>query len=269
MTAAASAGFASRIFVGRVAHARLRPFHHRFAYRVFTMLLDLDELPALHRSLRLFAYNRAGLFSFHDADHGPRDGTPLRPWIEARLAEAGIDLDGGPIRLLCFPRVLGYVFNPLTVWFCHDRDGRLGAILYEVSNTRGERHGYVVPIGDGGSAHRAEKAFYVSPFIGMEATYRFRLRGPDERLHMMIREDVPEGPQLVATLSAHARPLGDGALARLFFSHPILTQKVIGAIHWEALRLWLKGAKIHPHTPRGGTIRLSAGTGTERREMSV
>ena len=255
----------SRVYVGRVTHARLRPFHHRFAYRVFTMLLDLDELPALDRSLRLFAHNRAGLFSFHDADHGPRDGSPLRPWIEARLAEAGIRLDGGPVRLLCFPRVLGYVFNPLTVWFCHARDGRLAAILYEVSNTRGERHGYVVPVSEraqagASAAHRAEKAFYVSPFIGMDATYRFRLRGPSDRLTMTIREDVPEGPQLIATLSARSRPLGDATLARLFFSHPVLTQKVIGAIHWEAARLWLKGAKIHPHTARGGAIRLSAGT---------
>lgn len=265
---------ASRIYVGRVMHARLRPFHHRFAYRVFTMLLDLDELPDLDRRMRLLAHNRAGLFSFHDSDHGPRDGSPLRPWIEARLADAGIDLDGGPVRLLCFPRVLGYVFNPLTVWFCHGRDGALRAVLYEVSNTRGERHGYVVSIAGtagagsvGAQTHSAEKAFYVSPFIGMDATYRFRLRGPGERLNMLIRQDVAEGPQLVASLSAHERPLNDRTLARLCFSHPVLTQKVTGAIHWEALRLWLKGAKIHPHTPRGGDIRLTAGTAASTRGM--
>ena len=264
-----TAAIASRIYVGRVMHARLRPFHHRFAYRVFTMLLDLDELPQLDRRMRLLAHNRAGLFSFHDSDHGPRDGSPLRPWIEARLADAGIELDGGPVRLLCFPRVLGYVFNPLTVWFCHGRDGVLRAVLYEVSNTRGERHGYVVPIADAAAAHthRAEKAFYVSPFIGMDATYRFRLRGPGERLDMLIRQDVADGPQLVASLAARERPLNDRALARLFFSHPVLTQKVTGAIHWEALRLWLKGAKIHPHTPRGGDIRLTVGTAASTRGM--
>ncbi|MFN4088131.1 MAG: DUF1365 domain-containing protein [Alphaproteobacteria bacterium] len=267
------------VYVGRVAHTRLRPFRHRFAYRVFTLLLDLDALPALDHGLHLFAYNRAGLFSFHDSDHGPRDGSPLRPWIDAQLAEAGIDLDGGRVRLLCFPRVLGYVFNPLTVWFCHGPDDALRAIFYEVANTRGERHGYHVPFAApvpapiGGAmrtaapSHRAEKCFYVSPFIAIDGRYRFHLRGPGERLDMTIRHEIAAGPQLVATLSTARRRLDDPTLARLFLSHPVLTQKVMGAIHWEALKLWLKGAKIHPHTPRGPAIRTSAGAVPHRQTV--
>ncbi len=248
----------SRLYTGEVMHKRLLPFRHRFRYRVFSLLLDLDELPRLDRELRLFSHNRFNLFSFHDRDHGGRDGRPLRPWIAARLAEAGIESDiatdiaggRGRIELLCFPRVLGYVFNPLTIWFCRDSSDRLRAVLYEVRNTFGDKHGYLLPVAE---AHRPEqplrqacaKGFHVSPFLPMDGGYRFRLHEPGERLSVLIREDLPEGEVLVATQTGRRAPLDDRRLARAFVAFPLLTLKVIAAIHWQALRLWLKGARFH------------------------
>ncbi|MCG8442572.1 MAG: DUF1365 domain-containing protein [Caulobacterales bacterium] len=240
----------SCLYRGRVMHARLRPFHHRFVYRVFSLLLDIDEAPALARRLRLFSHNRWNLFSFHDRDHGPRDGGPLRPWIEEHLARAGVDIDGGPVRLLCFPRVLGYVFNPLSIWFCHRPGGELAAILYEVRNTFGDAHGYLIPVdtarSDGVIVQSCDKGFHVSPFIEMTGAYDFRLRAPDERLSILIRHHVPEGDLLVARHAGSRAPLRDATLARLFFAYPLMTLKVIAAIHWEALRLWRKGATYVP-----------------------
>jgi hypothetical protein len=240
----------SALYFGDVMHKRLRPFVHRFVYRVFSLWIDLDELPALDRRLRLFSHNRFNLFGFYDRDHGARDGGALRPWVEAQLRAAGREPDGGPIRLLCFPRVLGYVFDPLTIWFCHRRDGSLDAILYEVRNTFGDKHGYLIPLGTPPSTGAAirqacDKGFYVSPFIGMAAHYRFKLRVPDDSLQVTILEDVPEGPQLVATQTGSRRPLTDRTLLGAFFGRPLLTLKVMGGIHWEALRLWRKGAAFN------------------------
>ena len=242
---------ASCLYVGRVMHKRLIPFRHRLDYRVFSLYLDLDELPALSRRLRLFSHNRWNLFSFQDRDHAARDGTGLRPWIERQLAEAGIDLEGGPVRLLCFPRILGYVFNPLTIWFCHHRSGRLAAILYEVRNTFGEKHGYLLPVDphrEPGTPIRqsCDKGFYVSPFIGMVATYHFRLVEPDERLAVLIRQWTPEGELLVASQLGRRESLSDASLLRVFLSHPLMTLKVIAAIHWQALKLWRRGARLVP-----------------------
>lgn len=239
----------SCLYLGQVMHKRLRPFVHRFTYRVVSFLVDLDELPALDRRLPLFAHNRFGLFSFHDRDHGPRDGSPLRPWIERQLAEAGIDIAGGPVRILCFPRLWGYVFNPLSVWFCSHPEQGLRAILYEVSNTFGETHGYLIPVAPGtepgAPIHQAcDKGFYVSPFIEMRSHYRFRLREPDERLSLLIRQRVPEGEILLASLNGRRRALSGGTLARAALAHPLMTLKVIVAIHWEALHLWRKGARF-------------------------
>ena len=158
----------SCLYLGEVMHKRLHPFTHRFVYRVFSMLVDLDELPALDRGLRLFAHNRRGVFSFRDRDHGPRDGTQLRPWVEAHLAGAGIDFAGGRIFLHCFPRVLGFGFNPISIFWCYDARGALRAILYEVKNTFGDQHGYLVPITaprEPGATlrHARDKLFHVSP----------------------------------------------------------------------------------------------------------
>ena len=205
----------SALYLGHVRHTRLRPFVHAFTYRVFSLLIDLDELPALDRRLRLFSHNRRNVLSFMDRDHGPRDGSALRPWIERRLAADGIDISGGRVRLLCMPRVLGYVFNPLSVWFCHDREGALRAVLYEVSNTFGGRHGYLLPVsGDHGAG------------------------GP-------VRFQDAAGPLLAATQTGRRRPLSDASLMGALAWAPALTWKVIAAIHWQALRLWLKGAPYY------------------------
>ena len=241
----------SCLYHARVMHKRLRPFVHRFDYRVFTLLLDIDELPDLDRRLRGFSYNRANLLSFWDRDHGPRDGTPLRPWIEGHLAHAGIDIAGGPVRLLCFPRLLGYVFNPLSIWFCSHPTQGLQAILYEVRNTFGESHSYLIPVAadqrDGRPIVQAcDKRFYVSPFIEMESDYRFRLREPDERLSVLIRQAVRDGEILLATMTGRRVPLTATSLLRAAIAFPLMTQKVIVAIHWQALRLWLKGARPVP-----------------------
>lgn len=237
----------SALYCGRVVHKRLLPFAHAFRYRTFQLFLELDELPDLDRRLRLFSHNRWNLFGFSDRDHGPRDGRPLRPWIDAHLADAGIDLEGGPVRLLCFPRVLGYVFNPLSIWFCHHRDGSLRALLYEVSNTFGERHSYLVPVSLGADGaptpHSVAKRFYVSPFIGMAGRYDFRLTPPGERMVVSIRHTTAEGLLLVASQSGRRRPLDDRSLLGVLLGYPLLTLKVIAAIHWQALRLWAKGAR--------------------------
>jgi DUF1365 family protein len=239
------------LYFGNVMHARLRPFRHRFAYGVFSMLVDLDGLPELDARSRLFGHNRARLFSFHDADHGARDGSCAAAWVRDKLVRAGLADAGGRVFALCFPRILGYVFNPLTVYFAYASDGRLGAILYEVKNTFGEQHGYLIPVDPARPAaapvvQRAAKRFHVSPFIDMAATYRFRVDEPEDRLALLIREDTPQGELLVASQTARRVEWSDAALLRAFFRYPLLTAKVVGAIHWEALRLWLKGAGYRP-----------------------
>jgi uncharacterized protein len=242
----------SALYFGSVMHHRLIPFKHRFRYRVFSLWLDLDELVGPLKRLKLMPHNRFGLFSFHDRDHGARDGSPLRPWVERLLAQAGLDLEGGPIRLLCFPRLLGFVFNPLSVYYCYDRAETLRAIVYEVKNTFGDQHAYVLPVPERRNSGEAitqscDKTFFVSPFIGMASTYRFRIKEPGETLSVLIRQSVPEGEQLIATLHGERRPLDDKRLIAAFLRYPLMTLKVIGAIHWQALWLWLKGARFHRH----------------------
>jgi uncharacterized protein len=242
----------SALYFGTVVHHRLRPRRHALGYRIFTLLLDLDEIPALSTRLRLFAHNRFNLFSFCDRDHGPRRDGPLRPYVEAQLARAGIALPGGAIRLLCYPRVLGYVFNPLSIYFCHHRDGSLRAIIYEVSNTFGEQHSYLIPVSatPGDIVRQAcAKEFYVSPFIAVAGSYAFRLTAPAERLAVHIRHADREGPILDASLEGKRAELSDAALAGAFLRYPLMTLKVIAGIHWEALLLWRKGLQPLPHPP--------------------
>jgi DUF1365 family protein len=243
----------SALYHGRVVHARTGPIRHRFAYRVFSLLLDLDELPQLGAGLRTFGYNRRALLSFRDRDHGPRDGSPLRPWVERVLAPLGLG-PIGRVRLLCFPRLFGYVFNPLSVYYCDDAAGRLAAIIYEVRNTFGEMHCYAVPVDPGRRPaapvlQSCGKEFYVSPFIAMRAHYRFRLSPPEEGLSVLIRQSVAEGEVLVASLVGRRAPLTDGGILRAVLRHPLVTLKVIGAIHWQALLLWRKGVPLHRHPP--------------------
>lgn len=236
------------LYHGTVLHRRLRPRRHVLRYRVFWMMLDLDLLGEVAAGSRLFAWNRSGVLSFHDRDHGDGSGRPLRPQIEAHLAAAGLDLGGGAIRVLCYPRLFGYVFNPLTVYLCHRPDDTLGAIVYEVSNTFGERHSYVLPVAAApGEVVRqsVDKRFHVSPFIGMDARYHFRVQPPGDRLAVAITETDAQGAFLHASFTGRFEAVSDRALARALLRYPLMTLKVIGGIHWEALRLWAKGVPLH------------------------
>jgi hypothetical protein len=239
----------SALYPGWVMHRRLSPKAHRFKYRVFAMLLDLDELPRLDGTLRLFGWNRFGLFSFQDRDHG--DGRPLKDWLDGLLAKAGIAARGSR-QVLCYPRILGYVFNPLSVWFCRDETGALKAVIYEVHNTYDERHAYVLPAGDDAKPvrHGCAKDFYVSPFLSPDCRYHFRIHPPDEIVAVTIQEEEAGHPILNASFAGKRRPLGDGALLAMALRYPLMTLKVVFAIHFEAVRLMLKGVRRHPHAPK-------------------
>ncbi len=238
------------LYRGDVMHMRLRPFGHRFAYGVFTLLLDIDRIEAVAAGLRLFSVDRFNVFAFRRRDHGPRDGGPLRPWVEARLAEAGLPDRPARILLLSIPRLFGHAFNPLSVFWCYGADGRLESVIYEVKNTFGDQHPYALaatPGPDGAIRHDQPKEFFVSPFIGMDQTYRFTLRPPGARLSVRIKQGDAAGDTLIATQNGAAAPLTDAALARIALTAPWATLKIMAAIHWQALRLWLKGAKFLGH----------------------
>ncbi len=242
----------SRLYSGRVMHRRLFPVNYHFDYRVFSLLADLDRIEDESRRLRWLSVDRFNLFSIDARDHGPRDGSPLRPWIDARLAEAGLPRPAR-VHLLCFPRVLGYGFNPLSVWYCSDADGQVFAVDCEVSNTFGEHHHYLLhdagrPLGWPARA-AAEKGFHVSPFIGMSASYHFRFGLPDERLDVVIREFQDERLMLAAVQAGRARALEDGQLLRLAAGYPLMTLKVMGLIHWQAFKIWRQGARFHRKPP--------------------
>ena len=244
--------WASGLYAGLVVHQRLRPRRHRLRYRIFQVLLDLDELPALDRGLRGFGHNRPALVGFHDRDHGPGEDRPLRPHVEAQLARAGIVPDGGRILILCMPRVLGQAFNPLTLYFCHRRAGALAAILYEVNNTFGQRHSYLIPVEpapDGIVRQACDKAFHVSPLQAMAMRYDFTVRPPTEDLFVAVRSSDAEGPMLHAAFTARRSELTDAAILRAVLGAPLLMLKVLAAIHWEALRTRLKGARLHGRPP--------------------
>jgi DUF1365 family protein len=238
----------SALYTGWVMHRRLRPRKHSFRYRVFSLLLDLEELPRLDRSLKLFGWNRFALFSFQDRDHG--DGQPLTAWLDDLLAQAGI-IASGRRQVLCYPRILGYVFNPLSVWFCHDRAGILRAIVYEVHNTYDERHFYVLPAAekDGLVSHACTKAFYVSPFLSRDCQYHFQIRPPDQKVAVVIHEQEGAEPVLEAAFTGKRRALSDRTLLTMLLAYPLMSLKVILAIHFEAVRLMLKGIRRHPHRP--------------------
>ncbi|MBC05190.1 DUF1365 family protein [Thalassospira sp.] len=242
---------ASALFEGVVTHHRLRPKNHKLRYRVFSFLLDLDEIDGLAAKLKLFSRNRFNLFSFHDRDHADGGKADLRTRLEAILSDHGLADCGHRIRLLCYPRLLGFVFNPLSVYFCHRADGSVGAVLYEVSNTFGDRHSYLIPVTDGALDDKnvlrqsCAKGFYVSPFIDMVADYHFRIRIPDENVAVAIRETDAKGAFLNAAFVGDRTELSDRILLGAFIRYPLMTLKVVAGIHWEALHLWRKGMTFH------------------------
>jgi uncharacterized protein len=241
--------FHSALYVGSVMHRRLRPRVHRLRYRVFWILLDLDEIDRLQRNFRLFAYNRFNVLSFYDTDHGDGRNISLREQVDGHLRAAGIDIQGGSIRLLCMPRIFGYGFNPLSIYFCHRADGSVAATLYEVHNTFGERHSYLIPIEAGAGpiiVQHCQKHFYVSPFMDMDLNYAFRVTVPGERASLAIDVSDKDGRVLTAALAGKRVTLSDTALLRLLATHPALTLKVVAAIHWHALRMLFKGFKLRP-----------------------
>lgn len=240
--------FQSAIYRGTVVHVRKRPVWHRLRYRTLALWLNLDDLPRLDQTLRLFSLNRINLFSFHSTDHLAGTTVPLRDQVEAVLADADISLNGGPIGILCMPRVLGRAFNPLSTFFCYTQELALRAIIYEVNNTFGQRHAYVLPVTAGSAPIRqtCEKKFHVSPFMDMAMSYRFQISPPDDDVRIMIEVADPEGPILYAALDARRQALTNGNLWRGFLRHPALAWQVLGSIHWEALKLWRKGMKVRP-----------------------
>jgi len=255
MTAAA---LASGLYVGTVFHRRLRPRVHALKYKIYMLLIDLDEAAGLTQRLKWLARGKFGLMSLNLPDFGDGSRRPLREQIDGHLAEAGIP-GGGPIRLLTMPRILGYGFNPLSVFFCHDREDRLTAILYEVSNTFGQRHSYLMPVTATRGAVRqsVEKQFHVSPFMNMDLTYRFSVIPPtgaeDETAAVNITVEDGQGAMLLTGFSGARRPLTDRNLMLAWIAHPLLTLKVIVGIHWEAVLLILKGLRLRsgvvPKTP--------------------
>lgn len=241
---------AGSLYVGEVMHARLKPVMHRFAYRVFSLLLDLDRLQDLDRVSLLLSVNRLNLLSFFERDHGPDGPGTLRKRIADLLEPCGIGLDGGRVLLLCYPRLLGYAFNPLSVYYVYNRDRSLAAVVYEVRNTFGERHIYVAPIEPGmlseaGLRQERGKLLYVSPFLAMDMRYRFRLLPPGDEVKVRILVTDPDGPILAAAFVGKRRELSTRSLLAAIGVLPLMTAKVIGAIHWEALKLWCKGLRFH------------------------
>jgi len=242
----------SCIYTGNVMHHRQAPVQHRFNYRVFSLLIDLNELAELNR-LKLFSVNSFNLFSFHEKDHGQGTGQLIQE-IRAVLSKRGFAAENFNIKLLCYPRILGYTFNPLSVYFCYDNQGHLRVILYEVSNTFGSRHTYLIEVHGNPDIVRqgCSKQMYVSPFMPMDTGYSFRIRPPAEHVAVCIRQtdlkrcDTSLKTLLYATFSGHKQQISNQSLIRLFIKYPLMTLKVMAGIHWEAFRLWRKKLKIQP-----------------------
>jgi len=236
------------LYPARVMHRRRIAPLYRFVYRVFYLLVDIDRLDELQRRLSFFSQDRFNLLSLHRRDYG--DGVGLRPWAEGLLRGQGIELDGGRIRLLTLPRVLGWSFNPISMWYCEHRDGRLRAVIAEVRNTFGEKHCYVLASGDAPlpyeQAYEKDKCFHVSPFLDRVGRYRFELGEPGERLRVAIHESRDGVPVMDATLAGERRALSDAALLGQLLRMPWMAVKVVAGIHWEALKLWLRGAGYRP-----------------------
>ena len=240
---------AGHLYTAQVMHRRLVAPLYRFVYRVFYLLLDIDRIDEAARGLRLFSHNRWNLLAFHDRDHGAHEPGALRSWAEGILLAADIDLAGGRIRLLCMPRLLGYAFNPISLWYCEHADGRLRAVIAEVRNTFGEKHCYLLASGGApmpySKPYETEKCFHVSPFFDLVGRYRFTLSEPAQQLRVLIHETRDGVPILDANLACKRRTLSDGNVLKQVLMMPLMTFKVVAGIHWEALKIWLRGGRFH------------------------
>lgn len=237
----------------RIMHRRPGPPRYRFTYRGFYLLLDIDAIDTACAATPLLSRNRFNLLAFHDADHGSHDGSDLRAWIDGLLGEHGIDLAGGRIRLLTMPRVLGYGFNPISVFYCEHAGGGLRAIVAEVHNTFGEHHCYVLHNGNAiltwGGSYSKQKQFHVSPFFRRQGAYRFRFAAPTDHLAIGIRlyDDVAgvSGLHIATALTGHCIEISTRNVLKLCARMPLMPLKVVAAIYWQAFKLWIRGARFH------------------------
>ena len=236
----------SFIYNGQVIHKRFKPKEHFFKYKVFSLFLDLSEIKEIERKISFFSYNKFNLISFFDKDHGDRNGTSLIEWVKNNLKKSGLNIDQVKIKLLCYPRILGYVFNPLSIFFVYNYKSSLIAILYEVKNTFGEQHTYVFKTNpnEKNVQNNCEKKFHVSPFMDLSSRYYFKILDPQNKLSVVIDQRDKEGKLLYASQDGLKSELSAKNLILSYIKHPLMTFKIISAIHFEALRLWVKGIKL-------------------------
>lgn len=236
----------SCIYNGEVTHTRFKPVRHFLKYKTFSLLIDLDEINLLDKSIGIFSHNKFNIFSFYDKDHGDRDGGNLKDWVISNLKKFQIKENITNIKLLCYPRILGYVFNPLSIFYCYEKD-KLVAIFYEVKNTFNEQHTYIFKIKNNEEIiQKCRKKFYVSPFMDMETFYNFKLLNPNDKLSVFIKQTDADGTVLTATQTGDRKEFSFKQLAINFLKYPLMTVKIISSIHYEALLLWKKGAKYRP-----------------------
>ena len=232
----------SCIYNGEVTHTRFKPVRHFLKYKTFSLLIDLDEINLLDKSIGIFSHNKFNIFSFYDKDHGDRDGGNLKDWVISNLKKFQIKEKITNIKVLCYPRILGYVFNPLSIFYCYEKD-KLVAIFYEVKNTFNEQHTYVFKIKNNEEIiQKCRKKFYVSQFMDMETFYNFKLLNPNDKLSVFIKQTDADGTILTATQTGDKKEFSFKQLAINFLKYPLMTIKIISSIHYEALLLWKKGA---------------------------
>ena len=232
----------SCIYNGEVTHTRFKPVRHFLKYKTFSLLIDLDEINLLDKSIGIFSHNKFNVFSFYDKDHGDRDGGNLKDWVISNLKKFRIKENITNIKVLCYPRILGYVFNPLSIFYCYEKE-KLVAIFYEVKNTFNEQHTYIFKIKNNEEIiQKCRKKFYVSPFMDMETYYNFKLLNPNDKLSVFIKQTDADGTVLTATQTGDRKEFSFKQLAINFLKYPLMTVKIISSIHYEALLLWKKGA---------------------------
>jgi DUF1365 family protein len=236
----------SAIYNGTVIHKRFKPKVHSFKYSVFSLLIDLSELEILDKKISFFSLNKFNLISFFEKDHGDRDGSSLKNWVIKQLQNYQINTENIKIKLLCYPRIFGYVFNPLSVFYIYNENEDITAILYEVKNTFGEQHTYVFKIKDDQKLlqHNCIKKFHVSPFIEMNCNYFFRLLKPGQKISVIIDQYQEQDKILYASQDGTRIDFNSKELLKSYLKHPIMTFKIIIAIHYEAFNLWIKGIKF-------------------------